>query len=294
MISFNQAFEKFYFDFYLSTVKSGQRKLGMLGFFSSTKIRECQKQTEKQRLVTRIHKSNPGDPAGEWLLYFSKSKKIVEKAIEFSHSESSDSTKNNRRLGKLYGYPKCCIDFFINLDNNLKSKEKREFNYLEKAAANSSLNKFPFLTNRFTLNPFVFHVPCSFNCETTIRLAENYINLAQNINSSITHQILENLKAVVLLTGNSALSIPGYKLKRGAAVFKKEGLKKAFLSEEKIRQYVLGLILDKRSFNFYFSIREMNRMKEGKWKKILSQFEVGEKYEIPLTSCKDFKVLLFS
>jgi len=287
MISFNRAFEKFYFDFYISTVKEDPRKLGMLGFFSRAKIEECQEQTKKQGLVTQIHKANPSDRTGEWVLYFSKSKKVLEEAIELSHSRSQNRAQKNRKLGALYGYPKCCIDFFINLN------EGREFDYLKKTLDNSSSSKFPFLTNRFTLNPFVFHVPCRFDCKETIRLAKSYIKIAQEINLSITSQILENLKAVVLITDDSAVSIAGFEAKRGKVFFKKKDFKKSLLLEEKIGEYIYKLTSNKKNFDFYFSNREMSRMKEGKWRKILAKFKSGKGYRISLSDYKDLEVILF-
>lgn len=301
MVSFNKAFEKFYFDFYVSTVKENLRKLGMLGFFSRARIEAYQTQAEKQGLVTQIHKANPGDPTGQWLLYFSKSSDIAKEAIKLSHSKNQEWLKKNRKLGELYEYPKCCIDFFIRISSNLAPAERREFDYLKKTL-DSSLKlsfdrtietKLPSITNRFTLNPFVFHVPCSFNCKETIRLTKNHIALAQKINSLITRQILKNLKAVVLITDDSAVSIAGYKLKKREVFFKKEDLKKALLLEEKIRQYIYRLTSNKKNFDFYISNREMNRMKEDKWKEILSKFETGGEYKISVTNCKDVKVILF-
>ncbi len=287
MISFSKAFEKFYFNFYISTVRFDQRKLGMLGFFSRDKIENCQAKVEKQGLITQIHKANPSDPAGEWLLYFSKSSDIVRKAIKLHHSKDSNWIKKNRELGQLYGYPKCCINFFINLT------ERREFDYLKKTLANSHSTRFPSLTNRFALNPFIFHVPCSFNCKDTIRLTRNYIKLARKISPLITEQILKNLKAVVLITTDSALNISDYKLVKKTIIFKEQDLRKALLEEERIRQYIYKLTLNKKNFDLYFSTRVINRTKEDKWKKILTRFEKGGKYRVPLRNFKELKVIMF-
>lgn len=294
MIRFNKTFEEFYFDFYISTVSSGQKKLGMLGFFSRAKIKDCQARAKRESLVTRVQKASHDDPSGEWLLYFSKSSDIIKQALKLSDSNHQKWLKKNRELGLLYGYPKCCIDFFIRISSNLVLPERTELNYLKRTLTNSSLLfNFSNLVNRFTLNPFVFHVPCSFNCKETIRLTKDYIALAQRINSSVACQILENLKAAVLVTDNSAVSIVTYRLRGGKILFKKEDFKKALLLEERISEYIYKLTSNKKNFDFYISNREMNRIKEDRWKEILARFEVKRGYEMLIGDSQDLKVLVF-
>ena len=83
---------------------------------------------------------------------------------------------DNERQGEMLGFPNCCIDSF-------KSNwEKGYFDYI------------PFIKNRDKVTPLSnpilryigvrvgFHIPCSFNCEESIRRGQERLDLAKDYN----------------------------------------------------------------------------------------------------------------
>lgn len=286
-----QAIEKLWFNLNILTVKDGLRRLGRLEFFNYAQLVKYERVTMRSGLTVQRYRPNVKeikDPSGEYLLYFSKSRGIVKRAIELHHLKDLGFSEQNKELGKLYGYPNCCIDFFIK--GGLYLAQQRIFNFLKKSIAYSK-SKFPFLMNKFTLNPFIFHMPCGFNCDRTLKLVQEHVKLARKINAPLTDEILKNLKAVVLIAGDSAISIPGYRIKKEMIIFNKENFKESLSSDKKRAKCVWAH--SRRSTKAYLQKKEMNRMEEREWREILSSFEQEEKYKIPFSGSKNLEVLIF-
>jgi len=99
-------------------------------------------------------------------------------AEEFKRA--SERGTDHRKLGELLGYPECCVDFFCEVwpevydpvwESARRSKgarvEEAEVTLTEVVpAANAALRYFPFR--------LVPHIPCSFTCGGTGRLAEAF------------------------------------------------------------------------------------------------------------------------
>lgn len=131
-------------------------------------------------------------PSSFKFLYVSKRKRKSERMREY------DEEKNHKKLGKALGYPKCCIKFFI---KNHEEEEKGINDFVMPAIMNSEGSNFPWQSNFFTRYfdlPVISHLPCSFRCRKTTRIAERNIDLAKSHFPHLYNAYLSTLKSGVI------------------------------------------------------------------------------------------------
>jgi len=143
-------------------------------------------------------------------LYFAKDINDAKKAFEIekqltTKSNSEDKKQNlNTQLGKLFGYPDCCIQSFIrnkNLDFAINS-----FN-------NST--KLNFILNNLNPKRIISHFPCSYQCEESIKNAKILLNHVQN-----KKEIEEELKKDILVWNESSFMIFNNKFQNNEVNYK--------------------------------------------------------------------------
>ena len=82
-----------------------------------------------------------------------------------------------RELGNLFGYPDCCIDFYVqcwrdHIFNPPKWNEK-EPNYVFYSYKNTkNKNKINFLLNNRSVYRLISHFPCSYECKKSLDFAK--------------------------------------------------------------------------------------------------------------------------
>ncbi|MDP6599994.1 MAG: DUF483 domain-containing protein, partial [Candidatus Woesearchaeota archaeon] len=79
-----------------------------------------------------------------------------------------ENRNDDKAIGELLGYPKCCVDFFM---ENREKQQKIQNDYILPALDNSQGFKFPFYTNyaiRYFDITLLSHFPHSFYCEESI------------------------------------------------------------------------------------------------------------------------------
>ncbi len=97
---------------------------------------------------------------GMWFVYLSKDE---QKALFASYAEL---TNNHTELGRLLGYPPCCIEFFCNNFNENNTN-------LELPLTNQWTN----LSLRDKDAVLLSHFPCSSDCVESIKLAQKYFEV---------------------------------------------------------------------------------------------------------------------
>lgn len=130
---------------------------------------------------------------GMFFVYISKSrdKAVMADVFEFKN--------DHRGLGKILGYPDCCIDFFV---KNEPVRSRLDNDYVACTLGNSKGVRFPFQTNiskrtyDFTL---LNHFPCSFNCQESIRLAEKHLSILGKHDPSLAMRFVKELKSRVAI-----------------------------------------------------------------------------------------------
>lgn len=157
------------------------------------------------------------EPVGE-IYYMGKSMDLIERA----HKARKEG--NYRKLGKILGYPECCINHFLNsfheennrtktlpysCDNKLKKYDYR-INNIYNPSNHTIEDKLYHYTGNFShfKNYFISHVPCSYECEKSLELGkqteevlkENFPDYTKNLIQSLRRGfiILDKLEFVVI------------------------------------------------------------------------------------------------
>ena len=138
---------------------------------------------------------------GLYHVYISKDKAIA-KFLKFLENKNDDGA-----VGKLLGYPKCCVDFF------LKNKEEQKHiqnDYILPALKNSEGFKFPFYANyaaRYFDVALMSHFPHSFDCKDSIGIAKKNLECIKKYSKELANKFEEMLKGAVLYTERDGVFI---------------------------------------------------------------------------------------
>jgi hypothetical protein len=101
---------------------------------------------------------------------------------------------DHRWLGVAFGYPECCVDFFIN------HNDWPRFNTLADAANASSTLRWE--TNCLLKHsPWstLFHMPCSFDCPATINYTNEVLQAVRELDAGYAEHIQASLKQHFLM-----------------------------------------------------------------------------------------------
>lgn len=161
---------------------------------------------------------------GKVHIFVAKSK---EQVIETKKSGWYPGVINNRsinkpfmdhlRFGKNLGFPECCIDFFRRYNNwPLYSHPYESFKNtpLIKGKAGGS-----YLCNNFLMDNvyfFIHHIPCSYQCEATIKLAKKVEEKIREVEPEYIKKTIGLLKKPLLVFGERNFVIFDGKIENGA------------------------------------------------------------------------------
>ena len=165
---------------------------------------------------SNIAKRIPADYSSDGLYhaYISKDKN-KSKFLKLLESRNDD-----KAIGQILGYPKCCIDFFI---KNKEKQEKMQNDYILPALNNSEGFKFPFYNNyaaRYFDITLLSHFPHSFNCMESMQTAKNNFECIKKHSIELANKFEEMLKSPVLYTENDGIFVfKNYKLNNGILEF---------------------------------------------------------------------------
>ena len=138
---------------------------------------------------------------GNFFVYISKSHEFAEKA------KILEEKNDHISLGKILGYPDCCVKFF---SDNFPEESKKKNDYVFPALKNSSVRKFPFENNiaiRHMDISLLSHFPCSFNCEKSAEIGKRNLNVIQKISPQVSEIFEKMLKCPVIYTEDEGIFI---------------------------------------------------------------------------------------
>ena len=181
---------------------------------------------------------------GYFLLYLSKDN--PEKA------KQAENQNNHTELGKELGYPSCCSKFF---NENFDIESKRFNDYTLAALKNSKGHKFPFHTNitarHFDTN-LLSHFPCNLNCEESIKIGKQNLNLIKNHSSELADKFEKTLKNPVLYTE-----------KDGIFIFKNNNINNNIISYNEVESTIDNDLFKFLKMNKKIEIIDKNSIKIG-------------------------------
>jgi hypothetical protein len=148
--------------------------------------------------------------------------KDIKTMMDFTEAEQ---TEDHQAIGKMLGYPQCCIDTFLHLwqsghtdltwDQAYANHREDSSNGKEhiRTKVNPIIN--PIFKSSLRIG-FFTHVPCSFNCEHTKKLAEDWVQLAKDLGRiediENTMEILRMPTKWDALKGIATISTPVFKI----------------------------------------------------------------------------------
>ncbi|MDP3989616.1 MAG: DUF483 domain-containing protein [archaeon] len=114
---------------------------------------------------------------GMYFIYISKNE---EKSLLAAYYEL---VENHEELGKLLGYPSCCIDYFT---KNFTSENPNPIHQPTNAWTN--------ITRRDQDLVLLSHFPCSSECKESIILAKKYLAMIYDLDKERAEELLNRLK----------------------------------------------------------------------------------------------------
>ena len=123
----------------------------------------------------RLPASDP--QRGMYFIYISKGEKNALLAGYY------EVTENHRELGRLLGYPECCITFFC-----------ENFSAEHPNPEHSPINPLTNITQRDKDVVLISHFPCRSECTESITLAEKYLKIIQHHDPPWAEQLLLHLR----------------------------------------------------------------------------------------------------
>tara|TARA_Y100000310_G_scaffold144397_1_gene143684 strand:- start:1336 stop:2178 length:843 start_codon:yes stop_codon:yes gene_type:complete len=138
---------------------------------------------------------------GLYHLYISKDKNKSQ-FLKLLENKNDDNA-----IGELLGYPKCCIDFFM---ENKEKQQKIQNDYILPALSNSEGFKFPFYTNhaiRYFDITLLSYFPHSFDCKKSAEIAKNNLQCIKKHSEELATKFETTLKNPVLYTENKGIFI---------------------------------------------------------------------------------------
>jgi len=244
------------------TVYKDKRDLGRISCFYKSRLEECLSLISELGLKHRIYDNH--------LIYLSKKEDLIEKAIQLHHFSNGveKSKSGNTVLGKLYGYPDCCIRMFEG--NTRLTKQNDDLGILLKSLENSKSNIFPIYTNWFFTCKPVLHLPHSFDCQDSVKIGKQNLKILKEYDKKIYDSVIKKLTACVLIHKDRVLLINDFNPKGRNVIFKSQ----PWLD-------MSSLFNPEKSF------------KENSWLDLLLPFESKGVYKIGFKNSK-IKVMVFS
>ena len=136
---------------------------------------------------------------GEFLIYIAKDLDIAERAKQF------EQTDDQNALGKILGYPNCCIDFYL---KHLAKESKRQNDFILPALKNSDGYIFNSLLNHTVRHmdiSLLSHFPCCFSCLPSLQQAEQHFAIIKKHDEEVARIHEGMLKGVVLYTEQNGI-----------------------------------------------------------------------------------------
>ncbi len=167
--------------------------------FSVSDFKVIKQDKEKPYSDKAIKVPIDSDKKGYFFVYISKDK---EKTTEAKRLEGEGK---HEELGVLLGYPRCCSVFF---SDHFEEESRKDNDYTLRALGKSEGFEFPFFSNiaarHFDLS-LLSHFPCSFNCEKSVEIAENHLEVVERYDKEIAEIIRGMLKGAVVYTENEGV-----------------------------------------------------------------------------------------
>ncbi len=135
---------------------------------------------------------------GDVFVYIARSPELAQDI------KTADFLDDHAVVGKLLGYPSCCIDFFV----QNKEKIKDDDDYVRLALEHSSIRhaELNVLARYFDVG-LISHFPCSFDCNESLQLALRCAKAVKGRSYGLGEYILNVLRKPVIFTEQDGIHL---------------------------------------------------------------------------------------
>ena len=181
---------------YYKILKPLKLKLAISDFSLSPVESKANAKVPEYHEYMRKTRRNSNAIEGYVVLYVSTKDPNVLKANEANHAA----------MGRLLGYPKCCISSFVE-----DAQEKRRISEfltsgsLYRIHAKQDLKLHPYYMNLLHKDDglkFLSHVPCSLQCEESQKIARRRVEMIENMDPFYSDEIAEKLRGTHFHNGS--------------------------------------------------------------------------------------------
>lgn len=146
-----------------------------------------------------LSEANTDDENAEKIyIYISKDSALIDETIQLDTKGGKQDAISIQRMGRLFGYPDCCID---NYNKFLLNNEERLYVQLERTPIKKSYyfynNKLCTLFGQLCLITDMY--PCSFACANAAKLAKGLLEAATTYFPDFSSEVLSGLRRPILL-----------------------------------------------------------------------------------------------
>jgi len=135
----------------------------------------------------------------------------------------------NRKIGQMYNYPECCINWFLDFltdwfDKSMKDKtsfaEPSNDLMLLDILSNSKGNSFNKAVNCCQNDSPIIHLPHSFKCRKSIKIGKDNLNILKEYDEGIFLKYEEYLKSAFRVYKNKIVKVEdNCRTKKGNIIF---------------------------------------------------------------------------
>ena len=145
------------------------------------------------------HKHMPVEAGKPYTLYGAAVRRDDKEAGELFEKYSKSNPVNHVEIGRLLGYPGCCLDFFnetwnkTSIDTIYESATNTKDAVIEDNTV--TVECHPYCNNmlRYFSARITPHLPCSMTCEDTIKWGKQWIEVMNKIDAEATEWVVELL-----------------------------------------------------------------------------------------------------
>ncbi len=132
-------------------------------------------------------------------LFIARNEDCIKKAIYHHFKAKSGHGFDNIVLGKLYGYPKCCVNHFNKGFKMMMEKKDAEFKL--NTIRESKTRFFSPYINNF-IGGFITHHVCSYQCEETIKIGKRNSEIIKKYSEKFHQKAIKAVQGCLLAIRN--------------------------------------------------------------------------------------------
>ncbi|MFH1671788.1 MAG: hypothetical protein ABH889_03400 [Candidatus Portnoybacteria bacterium] len=217
-------------------VKKDLKPIGRIECFSQEESDSAIKKIKEFSLFFKVIDESDGTRSNvlKSHIYFAKNKSSreeIDNLINLYQRENDNHEmfiEANGKMGQMYGYPKCCTDWFSGFHTNWIDKNKEhKISFAESSndlmildiLNNSKGNHFDKAVNCCQNDSPIPHLPHSFKCKKSVNIGRDNLSVLKEYDQEIFSKYEQYLKSTFRAYKNRIVKIEDNEIKKGDLIF---------------------------------------------------------------------------